>query len=741
MRNELLSFAASIEMLEWSKQSPDQLPRPSWLNEGDYYGPYWIVIDDNPDSPKNPEKIRFDVQIFDPRRPGELCRLTDKEYTPLLIIVRRVLFNLRTGRYARVTSASFHEDIARRLIDLVQWMILNGITRFSNLCRDDFDAYVESVTFGPDQLLKYKTRLEEHYGRLKTAGGHVPVLKSKWNSVRLDTYQLLSDAGIDPLIGIHDQFVRFELLKIAKAKGCYLLPRQAATLSAGPPELERRSERQVAFGLLPWFYLWLMRRDFDDQINFDPFENVSIKELTAALCKEGGRTKTPPIRQVMELINFSLRWVLLYAPVLLELRDQYYKLSNSGLSGKPKTARMSEIITQTAIPEGPACPSPLSASSKSQQSGRLSFGTAVQAFIPCACLVVIAAFTGRRHDEVLSIRAAGPDNDDCISEDESGLWIETYIEKSVQDWVRTPCNDVVKAAVEILRIWSEPARRRTESVNLFQYESLISHKVAALRTQRVLGQFLEFLPITPMPDGCRWPFTLHQLRRFFAILYFWHYQYGELASLSYHFRHLDPRVTQLYVTEPDSGKIFRQVSKEFTTTLLTEAAMGERNISGPFGERFKAVVRRLLDHYRKTVRVVSPELVEKTVNRYVEKSGRRLKAFLWGFCACGTSKGQLRIAKCLEGEPNESRVAPDFARSGFSTCGSCPHHATELFFKRAWEREIEDTQLAATDPNNPLILRKASDERGSELRYVYERSFERSKSLEALNEVPRRRNS
>jgi hypothetical protein len=719
----------------------DLFVRPKWLLEGEIYGPFWIVGDSNPESPKPPRKIRFDLVIFDPARPNEICHLTDPQYTILLNTIRLVLYKLRTGKYSRITSAVTQLDIAHKFTDLAQWMILNGIRRFSNLCEEDFTAFTERAVFGSGHLLNYADRLTNYYNCLKAAGKEVPKRKSSYKSPYLNSSELLRASCVDPHAGVTDRAVVYELARIAHAENLYLSPRHCRILNEGPPKLNRRSERQVGHSLIAWFYLWLMRHEPGDHIKFDPFERVSLNELSQSLGRKGGRTKTSPVRQTMELIDYSLRWVLIYGPALLDLRDQFERLLAEGLYDQARYERMRDIIADNPLPEGPASPSALTSSTKSMPSGELSFGVAAQMFVPMACMIVIATFSARRHDEVLSIRAAGPRNKDCIFRDDSGLWIETYIEKTIRDWVLTPCNEVVVASVELLRRWSAPARAASTSVRLFQYKQLLANKVVSFRPARVLQQYVKFLPITQMSDGSSWRFTIHQLRRFFAITYYWRYQYGELASLSYHLRHIDPLITHLYVTEQDSGAIFRHINKEHTMTILTEAALGERNISGPFGERFKRTVRRMLDRFRKTIRVISPELVEQAVERFVKRSGRRLKVFRWGYCACGTEKHQLRTARCLEGTDGELRVAPDLSRSGFSTCGDCPHHATEPIFETFWRGEIEETERAAADVSNPPILRESSRERVSILRVYCERSFENSRPLEGLDGNPHRQSS
>lgn len=722
------------QLLGISEHSLDLLPKPHWLKEGKYDGTIWPVIDDNPSSPKPQQKIRFDFVIFDPRRQSETCRLTDPEYSHLLDTAKRQIYGLRTGKHATVTTAKVHEEMARAILNWIAWMILNGIRRFSFLAQDDFAAYFEGALYGPGHMLMYGPRLVEYVKGMKKVGIKIPSIKLSNKKPYLDCRKLLEGAGIDPRRGYTDEATSYELLNIAKAEDFYLTPRQITRLSSKPPEPKKLVSIPLLRLLQPWDYQWRMHNELPgDHIQFNPFHEVTPEKMSREIGKTIGRTETTPIRQTMELIDHSIRWVLDYAPALLDLREQYSDLVTKSLSKRHRLDRMAEIISEANIPEGPGRPFPINASTKRSSAEGLDFGTAVFDFIPAACAVVISSFSGRRHYEVLSIRAAGPSNDDCISRDEQGLWLETYIEKTVQDWDRTPCNEVVAAAVEILRRWSTPARAISGDASLFQYKMLISGENVYFTLKFALKKFVDFLSLTPMPNGSHWEFKPHQFRRFFAIMYFWRYQYRDLAALSYQLRHFNPTLTQRYVTEPESGAIFRHVNKDHTTTILTEAALGERNISGPFGERFKTTVRKLRDHYRRLVKVVSPTLVRKMVERYVKKSGRRLKAFKWGYCICGTMPQQLRLARCLQNNQEETAIAPDLSRSSPAICGDCPHHMTESVFERFWRSELELHESAAADLNNGPILRAVSCKYAEKLRHQYDRSFKNSEPLEGLD--------
>jgi hypothetical protein len=719
-----------------SVTSPELLliRRPHWLLAGSYGSPRWVVCDDNPRSPQGSMVIRFDVPIYDPRRPGEICLLTDPEYAHLLNTIQRVGYGIRIGKYATVTTAAAQDTVVRHLINFVAWMLYNDIRRFEYLCQADFDSYVERAIYGPSHLLEYVARIRQHVAALKEANTEIPSYRTNTSKSFLDTKKLLKGAGLSHHRVRSNKVASYELVRIRQEEGLYLSPNQLKRLSGKPPEPLRLSFNPMRGMLLPWFLLWLMRNELsDDQLQFNPFEHTSMDEKAQELATPVGRTKTAPVLQTMELIDFSIRWVLDYATPLLDIRDRYEKVAEKYHDQYPRFKHLAQLISEAGIPEGPGSPSSLTPSTKFRTLEKVDLTTAVNKFIPAACLIVICAFSGRRHKEALSIRAEGPHNADCLSRDEQGWLIEIYIEKTLQDWDKTPCNELVVAAVEILRRWSAPARAISKDVNLFQFRSFRSNKAVRFRVAYSLHLFVSFLSITPLPDGNLWKFTPQQFRRFFAIMYFWRYQYGNLAALSYHLRHFNPAMTQRYVTEPDSGAIFRHINKDYTTTILTEAAIGERNISGPFGERFKAVARKLRQHYRRTVKVVSPKLVRKVVERFVLKSGRRLKAMLWGYCFCGTLPHQLKTARCLENSPTEIRGGPDFSQSSPSICAGCPHHLSELIFEPFIRTDLAAHERAAADPDNGPLVRDASRRRTEELRQHYDRSFKNSRPLEVLN--------
>src|ERR1043165_7259686 len=100
-----------------------------WLIEGEYESHEWVVVDDLPTSPKPEKRIRWNVQVCDPKRADDTCLLTDRQYSHLLDTIKRQSIALRVGKYASVTTAYTYEEMTRHIVNWALWMIGNGIYR------------------------------------------------------------------------------------------------------------------------------------------------------------------------------------------------------------------------------------------------------------------------------------------------------------------------------------------------------------------------------------------------------------------------------------------------------------------------------------------------------------------------------------------------------------------------------------------------------------------------------------
>lgn len=719
-----------------SAEKAVEMPTASWL-KSDYNADTWEVVDSYELSPKKSKKIRFKMVVHDSTREGEICYLTDLKYKNILEIVKAQIFELRSGKVGNVTSAETHKGLANDVITFAIWLIFKNISCFSKLTSIDFENFKENATYGPGHLLQYHSLIKKQIDKMRLYKEPIPYIKMSNAKPIMRVAKIHALAGIESTKATQYKQTSYELLKLAQEEGFYLTPAERKRFTAGPPEAkEQIGFKRITHMLEAWQWQWRMRKILSEErcIQFDPFSETSPRDMALSLGKQGTRTPTPPAHQTMLLINYSLKWVLDYSPILFKLRDKFDEIVANNYKPGLRLKEMQKVIEEIDMPPDPGGISSLSSGTKQTQQG-LSFGTAVKYFLPAACFIVICAFTARRHNEVLSVRVESSDNRDAITENADGFLLDTYIEKTLRDWDRVPCNEAVVAAIDVLRLFSEPARKANNSVSLFQCKDLINSRVMPFVADSAIHDFVEYLSLPLTKDGVQWRYAPHQFRRFFAILYFYRYEYANLSALSYQLRHFNVEMTHIYITEVETGAIFKEEGKKFTSTILSEAALGKRNISGPFGERFKEKFDRLIQQYRRQLKVVTPDLVNITVERLIEKQNYSLKGFRWGYCACGTAPNRLATARCLSDKPQrETAAEPDLSESSPLICGDCPHHLVTEIFKDSWQQEKEMHEKVAQDERNGIILREASRERTKTLERQFNRSFVNSHPLEELDE-------
>ena len=292
-----------------------------------------------------------------------------------------------------------------------------------------------------------------------------------------------------------------------------------------------------------------------------------------------------------------------------------------------------------------------------------------------ACFVVIAGLSARRIGEIMDLGAH------CTFVDMDGHhWIRIYIEKTLRTYDQMPIPTAVHHAIECLEEISAEARAETGDDSLWQYRSEHHGRFVRLRPNEELNNLSQFLG---QDIHKRWRFHPHQLRRFFAMVYFWRYEAGDVAALAHHLRHFDLEMTRQYVIDDGSSRIWQDVAEERQRDVLASVVGGSRWIGGPAGEQLKARIERLKRRYRRDVQVVAAERIIEKLLRLATKWGSACKLHVWGtICVC-PQKGysdQGRHAHCKGAQER----GPVFSQATVATCARCPYAVhTERFASAA----------------------------------------------------------
>jgi hypothetical protein len=633
--------------------TPSEYP---WLLSA-YDAEEWITSDTRPEGAgRGTDKIRWNVLLPDG------SHLTDPQHAHLVATARRATAASRTGPYATLEAPESQRRLANEIVTLISWMVMNAIYRFEHLTPADFDDFVDALPLGNAGLLRSAERVRSVVERIEGGQLHAPTKPRHINGVMLDRKALLHMAGVDSAACAPG--VAWEMDRLADHLGLYLYPKERARLDAGrPEEITAVSSDSIRAPLRAWAFLWKVRHLLPDPLSFDPFARRSLDDIAAALGRPGGRTASIPAPHALFLIDRSIRWIMHYGPDLVSVRQSldaiwgthdkiriHHSEPSAGRDERRQAAtslveaedvplydqyrqflETFEPTVVTDLPQGERVGSPWPLVPNFAATGLgVTVNCALTRFLPAACMIVIGAFAARRYSEITSLRAPEEVGEGLVTGEHGRRFLTTWILKTFQWWDQVPVPEIVVHAADTLVQLSARARRHSGTADVFQFPSWTTDEVFGVRARESMTWFSEFLYEDAGVEN-RWDIAPHQLRRFFAIMYFWHHEFPKLEALSWMLRHFNIEMTRVYVTGAERGAIFEEVRTEHMHTILTEFTVGRRPAGGGFANRFKAEMDAMLEDARQNLTVVLPGRATGEVSRIQERTGQTLASTRWGY--------------------------------------------------------------------------------------------------------------
>jgi len=518
---------------------------------------------------------------------------------------------------------------------------------------------------------------------------------------------------------------------------------------ANEQRIGQSSQRIVGF-LRPLEFLWKIRNRLEhDPIGCNPFPGGRTPYAIAHALSTGkpGRTKTIPPLQACTLINHALEWVLDYAPDL----ERYVNRLKAVVSTSDIRERWNsyQLAARLIHPEFAKHPSANRAGSpfpirhaygpgknfiQKFETTRPALRTILFEYLASACLIVIAAFSARRCEELEALR------DKCIHFIDGDPWLETWIVKNVRALDKIPVPVSVVKAVEVLKWLSHERRARTKEPWLLAFDEMnpvldaSKPGPAHLDLYRSLDRFARFVGIPKLEDGTEWTPKPHEFRRFFGVTYYHRYRYPHLTALSIFYRHFDPDVTRAYITEAARGgflrmheekrakksraerlgqrfdkerlETFEDEGKAFRKERYGNVVTGQENISGWGGEAIKRELLSLVAEAKLKVDIspaddLPADTLDQLLTAFAE--GKRLEPNGLGhsYCKCTSEPQDLATASCLMAQENKGEEAlllstPDPAYADDVTCSGCVHNVQLPENEGYWLEMIKrETALAA----------------------------------------------
>lgn len=247
----------------------------------------------------------------------------------------------------------------------------------------------------------------------------------------------------------------------------------------------------------------------------------------------------------------------------------------------------------------------------------------------------LGTLTARRIDELVKLQAAT-----CL--DSSKSWVNFSLAKStrhafgMRQSQSRPVDALAVEMIEELRRFQESLVRLgviSELTDLFASPASLGHK--GLRDcsthlyNRNLDYFCDYFESDYNADGERYYVRQHQLRRFFAIMFFYTHGYGQLDTLRWMLGHRDIEHVWNYLTECVEPHIIRGVNSKYFANLAKQDRLDNyealRNLlSEEFGTtNFKLIDSQKITDYLDALQVEGKAVV--TTEFFTDEDGKSME--------------------------------------------------------------------------------------------------------------------
>lgn len=638
--------------------------RPSWLIDVDSSGSVWTI--EGGFSPKEqPHHLELDARCED----GEM--LSSPRYRQFFDVLVAYALQLRLVRPS--LTAKTHVRAVNDLKVFALWLAARGVRSFAGVKKDHVVRYTESICYGVEWALERPHALVELFREMAEADRAPPRKRSR---KFIDRKALRKLAGTNKETGpLSAKVVRWIELSVWPPPELNDVDDVFAAAGISPTKITVGALERL---LAPLEDIYLWRQSLNaPTLQFVPFEKGSAS-VAVAYGRPVGKTKTIPPKLAFAFLGLCAKVVLEIAPLAAAARSGEstpeqitLKLKELGFSLQVKELESYILVNRRVVsPAG------------------------LERLVAAACFGLIAGFTARRKEEINDLGAG------CIENDEFGKsWLRIWIEKTLLRYELVPVPAIVRTAVTTMESISAEARRISAKDSIWQ--TLKDEKPTPIRAESHLN-ILALLGGTFEVAGRSWRFSPHQFRRFFAMLYFWRYDPGELGAISHHLRHFDLEMTKRYLTDDDAVLIFQEIGVMWRGDLLRKVIEGSRSASGPAGDRLKKAAGKLFERFRRSVDVVPVNRVVDWFQVLASRVGSEFKQHVWGtVCACPSNTKMAQHAKCKGSMP----AGPDFANASPHSCGTCPFAIHLDTFKGAAAAALADAEAEVAN-NQPTLLRE-----------------------------------
>ena len=205
--------------------------------------------------------------------------------------------------------------------------------------------------------------------------------------------------------------------------------------------------------------------------------------------------------------------------------------------------------------------------------------------------IVVAALMARRQTELASLKA-----EECL--DETRRWLVFGLAKSTRNLegrrvrIARPIDEMavemIEKLIEIQRAYLDAGLISKfgllyDTVCLLDPANFVSSANYKQSLVHSVDIFCDYFETPVRDDGKRYYIRTHQLRRFFAMSFFWGSGFGGMDTLRWFLGHADPEHLYRYITENTPGEVLRHAKAQFLSETLEEHEGLRELISSRYG--------------------------------------------------------------------------------------------------------------------------------------------------------------
>lgn len=208
-----------------------------------------------------------------------------------------------------------------------------------------------------------------------------------------------------------------------------------------------------------------------------------------------------------------------------------------------------------------------------------------------AIWIILSALSARRSGELIDLMATT-----CLVKKSHGYYLQFALRKrnfgKIREQVLRPIPNIAALCIQSLKDLHQNLSLLSSATASDRLFSKPRHREVGLAgmslmdATKVLNRFSDYFETQLSSDGRRYYIRTHQMRRFFAMTFFWNGGFGGLDTLRWFLGHTNLEHIYHYITETVPGEVLRRVSAEYASEALVSGQSNSKSLGAFLEARY-----------------------------------------------------------------------------------------------------------------------------------------------------------